>query len=61
MEVGGRFSLEVATKGSLRGKKTLKFGIIMPSSVAYILEVSAHVSLKAATEDSSRDKETMKI
>ena len=34
---------------------------MMPSSIAYILEVSAHVSLKVPTEDSSRDKETMKI
>ena len=36
------------------------FGMIMPGSAAYFLEVGVHISLKVATDDSFRDKETMK-
>ena len=38
-----------------------KFGMNMPGSDTYSLEVSAHVFLKVATGDSFRDKETMEI
>ena len=81
MEVGTRVSLQVATKGSIRDKKTLKiqifslffssknggvrpkslnyfdqFGITIPCSATYFLEVGACFSLKVATKGSIRDK-----
>ena len=33
-----------------------RFGMLMPSSDTYFMEVSAHVSLKVATKSSFREK-----
>ena len=37
-----------------------KFGIAIPCSAIYVLEVSAHVSLKVANTGSFRGKKTLK-
>ena len=37
------------------------FGMIIPGSETYFLEVSAHVFLKVVSDDFFRHKETMKI
>ena len=38
-----------------------KFGIIIPCSATYFMEVGARVSLKVATKISFRAKKTLKI